>query len=306
MSKKLELKTLREDNPRDFLASLGILRLLDLMWPELSPTLSWQGAHPVITINEPLPRDWSAQITDELQTLNLDPISPLRHGDVIKTSSQNFAEAIRKSLNYEAQSKTDLKSLPALLYGAYSGQLTEEKSDFILPTKFSFSNGQGGKKLLLDVGQLIEALTPNEFAQSLSGNGEKKKAKSLRWHPDEYRAAAYRSHDPGSGITGDDHLDHPPLNILAFIGLTFYPSVPWGKSGATLGFSRRRKAWIFRWPVWSTALSVELVSSLLHCPDFMESGGSSQIARGIIRAWESRRFTDDKGNTYFMTSSPAL
>jgi len=307
MSEKLELKTLRENNPRDFLASLGILRLLDLIWPELEPRLSWEGATPVISTNVILPQDWSAQVTDALQKLNLDPLSPLRHGDgkIIKVESETYRRALKMACAFRESSNSRLKNLPALLYASYSSQLTEEKTNFILPTKFSFSNGQSGKCLLLDIFQLIAFLKPDEVANSLAGKQNSVDAKSLRWHPAEYRAAAYRSHDPGGNIKGDYLADYPAFNILAFIGLTFYPSVPWGKTGATLGFSRPSKAWIFRWPVWSAPVSTELVPLLLHCPDLMAHDGSSRSARGITRAWQSERFNADK-SLYFSPSSPAV
>ena len=42
-SHELPLPGLREDNPRDFLAALGLLRLVDLMWPSCQSKLVWDG-----------------------------------------------------------------------------------------------------------------------------------------------------------------------------------------------------------------------------------------------------------------------
>jgi hypothetical protein len=38
---ELALPGLREDNPRDFLAALGLVRIVDLLWPGSEPKLSW-------------------------------------------------------------------------------------------------------------------------------------------------------------------------------------------------------------------------------------------------------------------------
>lgn len=91
---QLPLPTLREDNPpRDFLASLGLLRLLSLQWPQLDFRLAWNLAagHPLLTSQAPRPPDWSPTLTQALQTVSAETESPLFHGDVIKTDPREFS-----------------------------------------------------------------------------------------------------------------------------------------------------------------------------------------------------------------------
>lgn len=298
----LPLKNIREDNPRDFLAALGILRLIDLVWPDHGATLAWPGSTPELRFTQTLAQDWSEILTTSLQELSEDPSNPLFHGEVIKADGSTYRDALRNSQHFAKNSDSPLRHLPSQLYAAYSSQLTEEKSNNILPTAFSFSNGQSQKLLLRDVSQLISGLAPEEIGSTIYGSAKPRDAKSLRWHPAEYRAAAYRSHDPGANITGDKQLDYPALNVLAFIGLTFFPCSPHGKNGATAGITRSGKKRVFRWPIWSAPLRPDTVSLLLNSDDLLSGDSGKCQAQGIDRAWESTRFSSDK-SLYFSSAA---
>jgi hypothetical protein len=288
----LELPALREDNPRDFLATLGLLRLVSLQWPQLAVGLGWDASSgiPRLHATQPLPADWSETLVASLHSLAADPAQPLFHGNIVKTDSTVFRLAAEGAVIFARQSAHPLRTLSPLLYAAYSSQNVEDGELHV--TAFSFGNGQGGKNLLLDVSQLIAAIKPGDLAAAVAGALEPVSAKSLRWHPAEFRAAAYRSHDPGKGIKGDDTLDQPSFNVFAFFGLTFYPCAPRARGGATLGMHRRDDGTGFEWPIWSEPLTPDAVSSLLHrSPDIASPCG-------IVRRWRSRRFVSDK-SLYF-------
>ena len=256
--------------------------------------MSWnlQNRYPVITSRETLPYNWGAQCVSELQVLNSHPRQPLRHGDIIKADAGTFAQALQNAVDF-ANEDVKLAKLPRLLYAAYSSLLTDPKSGEIDPSWFSFGNGQSGKKLLLDVSQLIDALQPEELTPALTGKGQPVATKSLRWHPAEFRPAAYRSHDPGTKLKGDAMLDLPACNVLAFIGLTFYPTIGTSKGTKTLGFSYLDRAWWYHWPVWESPLSIDELQTCLHCtPDYLRQ------ERGFAQTWKSRRFSSEK-SLYF-------
>jgi hypothetical protein len=297
----LPLAGLREDNPRDFLAALGLLRLIDLQWPEFGAMLAWDAAkgHPVLWTIQALPDDWSAQITGGLHELVRDsvktPKGPLFHGAVIKTTPEQFRGAVEASLLAgEHPDGNPLAALAPLLYAAYAPQ-TEDKGEMEF-TWFSFGNGQSGKNLLLDAAQLTAGLEPDEIRLSLLGEARPKSAKALRWNPVEFRAAAYRSHDPGKGIKGDDTLDFPAFNVLAFFGLTFFPCVPTQRRGLTAGMHSLKRETFFQWPVWTTPLGPAVIGSLL-----LLSPENRHPARGVERWWQSRRFSSDK-SLYFASA----
>jgi hypothetical protein len=186
---------------------------------------------------------------------------------------------------------------PPLLYAAYSSQNDEDGELHI--SALSFANGGSGKKLLNDVAQLIAALKPASLSGALDGTAPALDAKSLRWNPREFRAAAFRGHDPGKGIKGDDSLDHPAFNILAFFGLTFLPCAPTTRSGLTPAIHSVDRESAFVWPVWNHPLSPDSVTALLHQPP-----ASVGRAHGIARRWKARRFTVDK-SLYFSPATVA-
>jgi len=257
------LAGLREDNPRDFLAALGLLRLVDLLWGEAEPSLAWaEGSHiPLLSSGSPLDVNWADVLVKELKSLATDVRKPLAHGKIVKTDYTTFRNAVKNSLRF-VQSGQAFATLPQMLYASYSSQL-EEEGGGVDPSGFSFSNGQSGKKLLLDVAQLIEMLNGSELLKSIRGEASPVAAKSLRWNPSEFRPAAYRSHDPGSKLKGDETKDHPALNVLAFFGLTFFPTVPTERGGRTAGFHRGGRNRYFQWPIWNMPLRVDELATLV-------------------------------------------
>lgn len=301
MSHTLELPGLHEDNPRDFLAALGLLKLFAIRWPEYRPRLAWiqNGALPTIHTSSELPTDWSAKLANELQTLADHPAQPIRHHKIIRTTSSEFRHAARRSVCF-GDSDHPLAALPGQLYAAYSSQLTDENSDQVIPTAFSFGNGQSGKNLLLDIHQLITALNPDEFITAVSGRAKPVPAKTLRWNPSEFRPAAFRGPNPGVKIKGDDILDVPAFNVLAFFGLTFFPCVATSHGDRTLGFISGRNGLRFAWPIWESPLdSLEILGLVGQKTDAMTS------RPGVIRTWQSRRFSSDK-SLYFTPAEPVF
>jgi hypothetical protein len=290
---ELLLTGLREDNPRDFLAALGLLRLVDLLWSEVEPSLAWRaGTHvPFLSSRTPLNEDWTDVIVKELKALVADPQKPLAHGDVIKTAYASFRYAVRNSLRF-TESGSPLAVLPQMMYAGYSSQLEGEGGEVDV-SGFSFSNGQGGKRLLLDVAQLIGKLDGHELFKSIRGEATPVAAKSLRWNPTEFRPAAYRSHDPGSKLKGDETRDFPALNVLAFFGLTFFPTVPTERGGRTVGFHREGREQFFQWPIWTAPVCSSEISTLVGARPSEWTG-----ERGVESIWRSRRFSSDK-SLYF-------
>jgi hypothetical protein len=294
----LPLSGLSENNPRDFLASLGLLRLISLQWPTVDARLSWnvEKGHPIIHTSIPLPGTWDADLVQSIQSLAAHPERPLFHGHVIRTSPTAFRIALQKAIRFSETDDHPLRAIAPLLYAAYSSQNDEDGELHI--SALSFANGGSGKNLLLDVSQLIAALKPASLSGALDGTAPAIDAKSLRWHPQEFRAAAFRGHNPGDGIKGDDSLDHPAFNVLAFFGLTFLPCVPTARNGLTPAIHRVDGESAFLWPIWHHPLSPDSVTSLLHQPP-----ASVGRAHGVARRWKSRRMVVGKKKTLYF--SPA-
>ena len=284
---------LREDNPRDFLAALGLIRLIDLMWPSHHARLSWLGKEhlPILHVKAPLPEGWHDELIEALKDFTQAPMNPLVHGEIIKSEYEVFRDAVKRAVVFSTFGHR-LAKLPQIMYSCYSSQIKADDG-MIEPSGFSFGNGQSGKKLLLDVGQLIDGLAPGKLEETLLGKASPVAAKSLRWNPVEFRPAAYRNHDPGSKQKGDESKDYPALNVLAFFGLSFYPVVTTVSGSKTSGIHRLVREDYFMWPIWNTALSVEEIASVV-CANHSQWFQSN----GIATVWRSKRFSSDK-SLYF-------
>jgi hypothetical protein len=306
----LILTALREDNPRDFLAALGLLRLLDLLWPQSIVSLAWNSAgHPVLHVNLAVPDDWIGILSRELQAVNSLEQHPFVHNKIIKVAHAEFRVAIGRALEFR-NSETSFAALPSALYAAYGSQVHDTDEGKTSPSAFSFSNAQCGKELLRDIREMIaREFTPTAIFECLKDDPiGRRDAKSFRWHPGECRAAAYRAHDPGGNVKGDVCMDFPCANILAFFGLTFFPVVDATKREATLGISRTsRLGDCFTWPVWDSHLSNDAVFSILHHPfvhmDRPDGAGAASL--GITGAYRCVRMKVGKAPTISLYFSPA-
>lgn len=293
---------IKEDNPRDFLAALGFLRLLEEFYPDNKVAMGWiADGHPSFTAIEALPGDFLERLVAGLKELNTRQPHPFVHNKVIKVPLPVYRSAVRGSLECDTHA-----GISPALFAAYGSQIHDAEKGEVSPSYFSFSNGQGGKELLRDVSELIESeLSAPQLLADLKGEASATKdAKSFRWSPVEFRSAAYRAADPGSNVKGDVVLDHPSLNTLAFFGLTFYPVVDRAARAYTSGFARRKSGAgtvdHYSWPVWDAPLSVDSLSSLLLHPALHSETCDPFVLKsiGCQKVWRSRRFSADK-SIYF-------
>ena len=305
----LVLAGLMEDNPRDFLAALGLLRITSELWTDAGISLAWNNdGHPVMHVRLNLPDDWVALLCASVQALNRIEPHPFVHHKVIKVPQAAMRNHMTRSLEF-VKSAGPLHHIPVALYSGFASQIHTDKDGMTNVTAYSFSNGQGGKELLRDVKELINSqMAPASLCGDLLGLPEcRRDAKSFRWHPAEFRAAAYRPHDPGAGIKGDVLLDFASANVLAFFGLTFYPVVDRASREETLGLSserlNRERSDYFTWPIWGQPIGIDAIASLLHHPAVHSAEKNPKVLAclGVKRLRRSRRFSSDK-SLYFAPS----
>ena len=292
---ELPLPGLREDNPRDFLAALGLIRLIDLMWPSHEAKLSWsfQLGVPLITLARPLPEDFPQELWTLLREIKNHDHSPFEPIPIEAVSPADF----RKKL--EQANKLGNK-LNVMILAAVASQIEMEKasrrSDFIIES--------GQRRVMKGVcDMLAQEFYGPSLLKELEGSVKPiKVSNSSRWNPAEFRSAAYTTTDPAK----TDFLDHPGLNVIALMGLTFYPVVDAAKNKLTPGFTRTKGQNQFSWPVWDAVLTPEEITSLLHHPE-VHIGAPDRLlltAIGVHRVWRTRKF-GDANNKYFATAMPA-
>jgi hypothetical protein len=116
------------------------------------------------------------------------------------------------------------------------------------------------------------------------------------WEPAEQRNYALRWLNP----TDDTTHSVPILNVLAFVGLSFFPVSPVTPSDRTTGFDNAEG--YFRWPLWTGPLHTETISSLLAAA-FVQSDAADVRTRGIVARFQTEVITAEKRN-FFSPSRP--
>jgi hypothetical protein len=295
-SHEMQLSGLREDNPRDFLAALGLLRVVDLIWPETAASLSWDIVRgiPVLCLSHALPDSWGEQIWQQFLDWRDSPSKPFGHGKIEAINPEQF----RKILLDESLIEPNL----AWFYTSLSSQLSHEKtgkrSEFIIES--------ASKSVLTGILGILDQSRRNrpDVKADLMGTSERQKVKNTsRWHPGEFQAAAYMAADPEDSV----FVDYITLNIFALIGLSFYPVVDSVRGRRTPGMVPERGQKIrFSWPIWEHPIPASCLPSILHdsCIHGEENDASLLQARGITRVWRSRRFKANGDNQYFSKAEP--
>jgi hypothetical protein len=122
---------------------------------------------------------------------------------------------------------------------------------------------------------------------------------SLRWDAADYRPHALRAEDP----SGDPIKTVRGANRLAIEALPLFPTVPSGRRLRTVGFADRSGETEVTWPVWSEALDLATVRSLLACAEIQEPEPDRRemMQRKVAQVFRARRFTEGK----FRNFSPA-
>jgi hypothetical protein len=293
---ELPLSGLREDNPRDFLAALGLLRLISHQYPESNPKLSWSvvtGA-PQLNLANHLPDDWGEQAWALLVEWTASVCNPFGHGKIEMITP----EAFRRLLRIESERSTFHAKFYAALAAQIPRDLMGRRSEFIIESA-SRSVLNGINKLLG-----LKRGVP-DVAADFAGTGLKYEVSNTsRWNPAEFQSAAYMAPDPEK----TNLRDQVALNVFGLLGLTFYPVVDTSQGRRTTGMSREGGGLRFSWPVWNDHLEPDELASLLHHPSVHSASIDDASLRGlgVHQVWRSRRFKQNGENLYFSKAQPTI
>jgi len=120
---------------------------------------------------------------------------------------------------------------------------------------------------------------------------------NLRWDPSDDVRRALRWRDPSGDPQRRRRGGMLGANRLAIEGLPLMPTVPVGRGLLrTTGFSGRgSSATFWTWPIWSGALTLDVVRSLLAIAQIQSDPDSEALrGRGIVEVFRSRRLTVGK------------
>lgn len=237
-------------NPLGFFAAIGLHRVVAER--DSSARLSWTtdpvpiaqlesklGPDEVIpAILEDLEQRWrvSEALSESLTDLKLDP---------------------RATRDYLHKCRGDGEPSSSFA-GAVLAEGVVDNNGASKPSDFHFTAGQ--QKWLVIARGIREAVDEPSLKSAVFGPWEYAGTVStMSWDVLDDRVYALGAFDPSSGTKPSE----PGADWLALCGLGSFPSFASGKRTKTTGCGGRWKSGYFRWPLWSTATTVDAVFSLI-------------------------------------------
>lgn len=273
-------------NPLGALAAFGLLRACSEIQQISQPRLYWR-----------MEDDWTAvlsarsnldeetiveQLATRQQARNLDVFS---WSDDIRVQPENY----RLHLIQHGQAATSCDRLSADYYVAFGSEtVTDGSKRLVKPTAFHMTSGQ--QKFLKNVRELATSFSDDcagPLKEALFGPWKyEDEYHSLGWDPMTERLHALRHRAP---------TNETPRSVRAAVwfaaeALPLFPTARVGERLATTGFTRRNGITRLTWPIWSTAVGVETLKTLLAASElFSLEGWESLRRRGVTAIYESIR-----------------
>jgi hypothetical protein len=106
----------------------------------------------------------------------------------------------------------------------------------------------------------------------------------MRWDPNEFRPHALRATDPAKDRERNNVRG---ANRLAIEALPLFPTAPQARKVRTTAFQEGDNGTEVWWPIWTDALELGTVSSLL-------AAGDERVRPGVAQVYRAARFTEGK------------
>ena len=294
---EIELSGLDGGNLLAFLAALGALRVLTLAEPDAEVRMRWvsRGSwrpvihHSRIGTHETLVEALGQRVCGESSinpawTIAADlTISRVDFRKQLEAEGSNATLAARDAADFLAAFGSDI-------FG--SGAKKEQISD----SEFRTMSGAGHQHFLGFMKELALATDAGHLERALLKQWDYADGRpSLRWDPADYRPHALRAEDP----SGDPIKTMRGANRLAVEALPLFPTVPASRRVRTVAFADRYRETEITWPIWTDALDLATVGSLLAAKELQKEELQQPdtvkiVRRGIAQVFRARRFTDGK------------
>jgi CRISPR-associated endonuclease/helicase Cas3 len=159
----------------------------------------------------------------------------------------------------------------------------------IVPTEFQLITGSGHQFFLETLGTLMEVVSREQLERALFAHPWpcQDPRLSFRWNPADDRRYAYAWDDP----SGEEVRTEHGANLLAAMGLPFFPLIPAARGAATTGFDSRTEPVAFTWPVWENPLTSDAARSLLAIGKLVAQQPDRDLLRclGIVEVLRARK-----------------
>ena len=292
---RLLLPGLDGGNLLAFLAALGTLRGLAVVWPNRRVRLFWVRRdvwRPALQVAEGvLGQD---EVLDGLERFfEMRPgHEVLNIGDNLNVSPDQF----RRHAQAAAQTASPSLTARAMsdFVASFACEVLEDGAGRVRDTAFRTMSGAGHQHFLKTMRNLAIRTTRDSVQRCLFGQWARQDEQlSLRWDAEDDRRYALRWRDPSKEVTRTEW----GANRLAYEALPLFPVAPVGGTLATTGFSGRgSRDTFFTWPIWEAPIEVQTVRSLLALRGLQDErpDRAALAARGVVEVYRSQRITVDK------------
>ncbi len=312
MSKGSELELIGLDggNPLGFLAALGTFRAISLAWSERAIRMHWR---PIDGLWRPVLQGIGADETEAfldglnaaLKAMRDQPALTFARDLTVDTKTfRSQAEIARNASHSGDRRNADFIAA----FGCEATPRTERGQEGkIQDTALRTMSGTGDQHFLGFMCKLIEETGPDHLATALFHEWRyTDPGPSLRWDPNDDRRYALRWGNPGNSSKYPIATVRG-ANRLAIEALPLMPTAPVGRRLETTGFTQRRgEGALWTWPIWTPALPLDAVRSLLSSADLQvpEPDRRRLATRGVAEIFRCQRLTVGKYRN-FSTAHPA-
>lgn len=296
----IELAALDGANPLAFLASLGVLRLVHTAGAPVKMRWVRTGLwHPELVGVDDSSRLCALLASRSKSELPIADFEPL--GKNITVSPDCFAQFVTTA--YEEAKNGGRKV--ADFAASFGSEVIADDKGRIEYTDLCFITGSGHQDFLGTMKALSEVVTEEHIRDALFGEWKKLKLLSMRWDPSDAAQYAYQWSDPGpkgsSAVWG--------ANLLAVHALPLFPTHPTAQGLRTTGFREVAPFPEFTWPIWTGAIGLDSVRSLLALAELHDwenrMDHASLDARGIPQVYRSPRVRIGQGANFKVSFRPA-
>jgi len=291
----IQLTGMTATNPRDFLATLGLLRVLTASHPDARLSFSADAFYaPEIhrveetrvidlivqdAMNQEGPQPWRLeyQKTEKRGTKRVSDLKPLPSvfREFLKTSIASWNAGEKEAAAYAAAFATDV---------AVDGNGNTK------PTALHFT--AANQQFLETIERIRASMARDWVEKALFEGNAYRSGPNVRWDPAADRAYALMAINPTTRGT----IVNAPLEWLAFRGLPLLPVVPRGARAETTGVQGRGAEMCYRWPLWEPPASLRSVASLVRLDWWNERLDRTAFGVIAICTSEIRRSAQGFGN----------
>lgn len=258
------LKGLHGSSPLGFMASVGLLRLLDrrvggaarLGFTDDGAIHAWIGCDPGLDIADLVAKDAAAAAGPQPWRLEYPKVEKKGVKNVadLKPPPDVFLKFLALAIGEWSAGRPERADYAA----AYGTDVALDGKQNTKPTAFHFT--AANQQFLGTVEEIRRVVTKDWIERSLHLPAQTMSGPNLRWDPDAERSRALMAVNPND----DGTVVNAPLEWLAFRSLPAFPCVPIGNRIVTCGVTGRRQDELaFHWPLWSCGATYAALRSLL-------------------------------------------